>query len=602
MKNEKSENNKELSLLVKNSPNDFLLLLSNIKNNIKLLSSIITYINEYFEIINVFYKQLNEINNNFLKVKKGGITSASSPIHSLGKVIKSIIQKQTDNLFYITSNKQIFTDITNEFSNLIKNLKSYQELIGDEPNSNQSKSSQIQPVIISLMKTYEDIEYEVINQYINKKYNKSLYGLNGALLENKLEEAYYLEKTFFQFEEQSKVEFLNYYGDIQKKTLNSFNLIKRYIKTFAEIVLKQNNINLYEIQNEIDFTDKNQQIANNNNQNMNLNIKLKKDGKNDMFKYRIKIIMFNEIQVVDNEKEKQRKDSINNKNLNSSNSKEDKNKDKKNNKKKKDKNKDKEKDKEIKEDISKEQLALTEEDVYNIVETIYSYDLKMVDRTEYILDLHKEIIEVEKLSDKLLCFDIDKGISETISDPEVTRLIELLNKEDNIYTFFLKMNHYRSTGKYQVTERAFNIFIKTFLNALDYFLKNKKEKLEGLIIIMSETFYIIKEGKKIYVQEKIKDHELFKKPNFWEEHLKYKIEEQIDKNKKDVEKMNIKYTPEEKQKRLEESILSQFIPISSYMTNFGVPKEVISGITEKIFQLFNVSDDSKKLIFSLINK
>ena len=328
MKNEKSENNKELSLLVKNSPNDFLLLLSNIKNNIKLLSSIITYINEYFEIINVFYKQLNEINNNFLKVKKGGITSASSPIHSLGKVIKSIIQKQTDNLFYITSNKQIFTDITNEFSNLIKNLKSYQELIGDEPNSNQSKSSQIQPVIISLMKTYEDIEYEVINQYINKKYNKSLYGLNGALLENKLEEAYYLEKTFFQFEEQSKVEFLNYYGDIQKKTLNSFNLIKRYIKTFAEIVLKQNNINLYEIQNEIDFTDKNQQIANNNNQNMNLNIKLKKDGKNDMFKYRIKIIMFNEIQVVDNEKEKQRKDSINNKNLNSSNSKEDKNEEK----------------------------------------------------------------------------------------------------------------------------------------------------------------------------------------------------------------------------------------------------------------------------------
>ena len=168
MKNEKSENNKELSLLVKNSPNDFLLLLSNIKNNIKLLSSIITYINEYFEIINVFYKQLNEINNNFLKVKKGGITSASSPIHSLGKVIKSIIQKQTDNLFYITSNKQIFTDITNEFSNLIKNLKSYQELIGDEPNSNQSKSSQIQPVIISLMKTYEDIEYEVINQYLIK--------------------------------------------------------------------------------------------------------------------------------------------------------------------------------------------------------------------------------------------------------------------------------------------------------------------------------------------------------------------------------------------------------------------------------------------------
>ena len=593
MINENPEDNKEISLMPQNSSNDILLIVSNIKDNTKLLNEIITYINEYFDIINVFYKQLEEITNNFLKLKKLKPSIIDSPIHHLGKTIKSIIQLQLTNLGNISSNEKIFNDITKEFTNLLNNLKNYQDILGEGPENNES-NMQIQPVIVSLMKTYGDIEDNVINQYINKKYNKSVFGLTKDSLENKLEEAYYLEKTFFQFEEQSKVEFLESYREIQKNNLNSFNLLKGYLKTFAEILLKQNNINIYELQNEVDLIGKNPKLKDSDNiQNFNLNINIKKEGKADMFKYRIKTIMLHNIHIIDNEKDKQIKESDN------MSLKDDKAK-KKKNKKKKDKNKEKNDD--CKEDNSKNLLNLTEEDIYNIVLTIYSYDFKMVDRSEYILELHKEKIEIEKLSEKLLSFDVLNNVSESISDSEVDRLLKLLNKEDNIYTFFLCLNNYRATGRYLTTERAFNILIKIFQNTQDYLLKNKNDRLEGLIIIMSQTFYLLKDEKKTYIHERIKDHELFKKKEFWEKHIKNKIKEQIENNEKDIEKMNLIVTPEEKQKRLDEIILSQFIPLSSYMGNFGVPKEIILDITNNIFTLYDISNETKTLIFSLINK
>ena len=611
MINENCDDNKELSLMTQNSSNDFLLLLSNIKDNTKLINSIITFINEYFDVINVFYKQLDEINNNFLKFKKSNSSITNSPIHHLGKTIKKMIQLQIDSLINITSNQKAFSDITSEFSNLLKKLKNYQDIVG--VSDNNKSNSKIQPVIVSLMKTYGDIEDNVINQYINKKYNKSVFGLTEDSLESKLEEAYYLEKTFFQFEEQSKEEFLKSYKELAQKTLNSFNLIKGYLKTLAEVILKQNNVNIYEIQKEIDFIGKIPESKDvDKNPIFNSNINLKKVEKEDMFKYRIKIIMIPNIQVIDNITENQKKVSENSNNSVdiSIDNKNDKNKikKKKEKEKKKDKNEDKDKDNEkennneINEDNSKQQLYLTEEDIYNIVITIYSYELKLVDKTQYALDLHKELVEVQKLSEKLLSFDMNSNISENISDTEVERLNELLNKEENSLKFYLMMNNYRATGRYETTERAFNIFVNFFRKTQDYLLKNKNEKIESLIIIMSQTFYLIKDGQKIYIQEKIKDHELFKNLDFWEIHIKNKIEEQIENNEKDIEKMNITFTSEEKQKRLDEIILSQFIPLSSYMKNFGVSKEIILDISNKIFQKYNTSKDTKTLIFSLINK
>ena len=209
MKEEKSKNKNEP--ITSNLTSDFLLLFSDIKEQIKLLKSFITYINEYFDFINVFHKQLIEINKNFLKDFNS--LPINSPIFLLGKSIKDIIQLQITNLSIIINNQKTFIDIAKEFSNLIQILKEYQNIMGNNSNNSDKIKSQIQPVLISLMEVYSDIEFKTIDEYINKKYNKRMFGERNIVLDTKLVEGHYLEKTFLEFEENSKKNFfIEYHG------------------------------------------------------------------------------------------------------------------------------------------------------------------------------------------------------------------------------------------------------------------------------------------------------------------------------------------------------------------------------------------------------
>ena len=44
---------------------------------------------------------------------------------------------------------------------------------------------------------------------------------------------------------------------------------------------------------------------------------------------------------------------------------------------------------------------------------------------------------------------------------------------------------------------------------------------------MSQTFYILKNEKKIYLQKELKEHPLYKKEEFWENYLKEIINDEI---------------------------------------------------------------------------
>ena len=58
------------------------------------------------------------------------------------------------------------------------------------------------------------------------------------------------------------------------------------------------------------------------------------------------------------------------------------------------KEKDEKEKEDKKEETIKKEIALTEEDIYNIVETLYNFDLKMLDKSSYILDIEKNKIEL----------------------------------------------------------------------------------------------------------------------------------------------------------------------------------------------------------------
>ena len=558
MENENPVKNE--SNISQNSSNDFLLLFSDIKEQPKLLRSFSTFINEYLDLINNFYNKLKEITNNYLSENIFKTSIENLPIFRLGKTLRDIVQSQLNKLENIIKNQNIFKEIDKDFADLIKIIKEYKTISGDSSKGHDSRTM-IQPVVLSLIETYNDIEFKIVDDYIIKKYNKRIFGEKKEIdLDMKLLEVNYLEKTFLEFGESSKNLFFKEFQEIQKKTLNSFNIIKDHMKTLSEIILKQNCINIYEIQNEIDFIGKNPQIKNED-KAKNYNLNTPKEN-NNMFKLRIKTLEKKYIKIIDIDKEK-------NKNYEEQN--------------------------------SEEKLILNDEDKYNIVEQLYNLNMKMLDKSGYNLAEEKKKIEVEKLAKKLLSINDNKQELEQISNSEVEHLIELLNNNEiNMHKFFLLLNNYRAKGKYELNEKTFNILVQIFNMTQDFLLEKKDASLENLIIILSQTFFIKKNVNKYYIVNDIKNHQIFKSEGFWKNQLKIKIEEQLTKINNNTKRMNLNLSEKESQKQKDETIFSQFVPISTNMKEFGLNSDIILNIANQIFESYNTGDETKALILSLL--
>ena len=594
MNEENCQENKDILSMKQNSENAYLLLFSDIKKQIKLLESVSVYIKQYSDVISVFSGQLNELNMAFLKGEDSNSFIKNSPLFHIGKIIKNTIQLQINYLLNITNNLKIFDDITNEFSNLILIFRDYQKILEDNPQAEDKPNSKIKSTIDSLMEKYEEIESKIVDGYISIKYNENVDMKEDFILENKIEEVHFLEKTFFGFEEISKKDFIKDNQEIEKKALNSFNILKDQIKNFVEIILKNDNINLINKQNEIDF------IWNNTRLKEDKNISLKSG---DSFKYCIRILVDPKINIIERDDNieifKSQTQVIPKSKLEN---KEEKKKSKLNFFKMFNKEKENFHEEENKEENKKKYFILNDEDIYNIVAKIYSLDLYFIDKSSYILDIEREKIEIRKLSEKLLGIDLNYNKTEPISDSEADKLISLLYNKENIYKFFMMLNNFRGTGKYEMSERVFNIALNIFNKTQDFLLKNKAKNIENLVIILSQTFYLIEDGSKKYIQEAIKNHPLFQSSEFWENQIRTNIDEHIEKNKLNIKKMNLDLSESEYQKRLDEIILSQFAPLSGHMGNFGISNDIILGIANKIFEYYHTGEKTQNLILSLLNK
>ena len=117
---------------------------------------------------------------------------------------------------------------------------------------------------------------------------------------------------------------------------------------------------------------------------------------------------------------------------------------------------------------------------------------------------------------------------------------------------------------------------------------------------MSQTFYIEKDDKKIYIQEVIKDHALFQKEEFWKDHLKTIIDKGIKKIEKDEKNEGIIYPKEVKTRKIQEIITTKIIPISSYMSEFGASKELTLKVINPIIDEYNLDETTKIFCLSLM--
>ena len=543
---------------------NFYLLFTNMKESNKLLKSYEDFINQYNETINIYYMRLTELNSNFLPEDNFKSSVINSPIFQLGKVIKKLLEYQTTKLFSIITDKNFFDAFKNSLSNLSTILQESKIIL----DSNFIGKS-INPIASSLKQSYAKIESKVIDNYIREKYNKRLIGLNDETLEKNIEEVKYLEKTFLDFEEKSKNQFFNSLKEMENKTIKVFNEMKNTVEYIIYSLINKNSEYLdtmqkeiIDVQNRIELKNKDEKQSE---ENLGINI--------DNFKYKIKIINHPSIKV-----ESQNviiyKDNTK-KNMNDN------------------------KSKAIL--YEENEMTLNDEDIYNIVSILYNYDFKMLNKTDYNLDIEKEKVKVAKLSEKLLINKKDNP-QEIITEEEVNKLYELVKVKENLMKFVIFLNNYRTKGKFKLTERVFDIIINIFNIAQDYLLKNRDRSFVDLIIILSQTFYIIKDEQKYFLQQAINGHELYKKEEFWKNYMEDTINSEIYTFEEETKKESIKYKKDVKEKKIKEIISSKLIPFSSYMSGFGAPKEMILNIINPIIDKYNLDEDSKMILLSLIEQ
>ena len=244
-------------------------------------------------------------------------------------------------------------------------------------------------------------------------------------------------------------------------------------------------------------------------------------------------------------------------------------------------------------------IFLTGEDIYEIISKLYSYDLKIIDKSNYILELEKEKLIANDLSNKLLLYSEDNENCINKLNKEYNEIMESINTKivnniENIDSFFHAMNNFRVNSKLKFNEKFYDIVVYIFNKAQDILLNQRNNEIEDLLIILPQTYFKEINGKKIYLLEGIKSHIIYKKMEFW----KSLIVKSIENDMKLIRKMNSSNTISKEKK--EDIVNNKFITFLKLMKELDVSIEKILDLFGQIMDKYKFSEASKNKIISLM--
>lgn len=241
-------------------------------------------------------------------------------------------------------------------------------------------------------------------------------------------------------------------------------------------------------------------------------------------------------------------------------------------------------------------IVLTEEDVYETVQFFYGVS-DYVDKTQYDLVIEKKKIEVKNLVNKLLCFGMIKKDPVAYKDLKPINEDELKQLEDFIKSrkeyrlaFLYRFNYYRTFGIYEMPEKEYNLTSKFYVLIADCIADNKENEEDfetfKLLIILSETFYVNKDGDKHYLIKDIRGNKLFNEVDYITKYLNCCINEEFQKSRE-------KSHAEISEKAKKDIVFATFLPFCNYMSEFGVTKELLLKINDSICEQYQLTDDLK---------
>ena len=578
-----------------NAVNNYIKTIKFYTNKKQIINIIIKIINGYKESFIAFKKNLIQVKSNLIKPfydevkKKFKFTDNfyffdNQLLYTLNQVVSSQINYSTNiindiekNLLKENSLNNDFIDNLQQKKNILQNNQKKMEKLYTEYNNEHKK----------FIKSFHSIENDIQEYYESKRNNEN----NN--IKNKIdifmEEANNIHSIYLQvhykFKDNNK-SYFNLYEknmkDLEKEIIKNENLIGNNIN-FLLLTVINNNISFLNILTNFKGDKKITELFQKNNYNLINEEKKASDDYNLFFeqslskleknyekeKYKVKAI---HTRVISNKMSKEAINIINALSEEFS----------------------------IEDYHEKPTLILLEEDVFNIVKFFYSFTF--VDKTEYDLIIGEKKIEVINLTNKLL----QPGLIKTkfkeykdllpINDEEIKLLRDYIGKNREYRDEFLKViNNYRTFGKLELPEREYDLIGNYFIQIIDCILEEKSEKDFKMIkstILMSQTFFVIKNNEKLYLIEKIKGHKLFLEIEYFTKYMKFCIEEMyLNDDKSKV----VKFT-----KNKEEMLFSSIITFFNYMKELKVPINHIKQIIDNISKEYEMSEDLKNNINNVI--
>ena len=241
---------------------------------------------------------------------------------------------------------------------------------------------------------------------------------------------------------------------------------------------------------------------------------------------------------------------------------------------------------------------LDDNDIYEIANKIYKkLNLKY---PYYNLEIEKEKLLTNKISNKILSFINKNNKLESPSKEELKQINKLMDSKFNRKIFIQKLNEFRNSGIFVIPEEIFNEIGEIFNSMLNKVRDDNDFYCAKNCIILSQTFYIKRDKSKIYLHSKIKNNPLFKSKLFWDDFILYSIQIGIS-DSVNITINNTSYSSEVIEPvNYDNIVFGQLIPLTDNMIEFGLDKNVIQELILPKIQYYNLSEESKNLILDFL--
>lgn len=166
-------------------------------------------------------------------------------------------------------------------------------------------------------------------------------------------------------------------------------------------------------------------------------------------------------------------------------------------------------------------------------------------------------------------------------------------REKKYRKYFLTcLNKFRIAGLFTIEERSFNFLGELLMRILDETMREKDFESAKFCMILSQTFYRVSNDPnkpRVFLQEAIESHDIWKQTEFWEGIIKYSIHEEVH-NQRAYNAYN-QESADDKQLRIQSIAFGQLLSFAFNMLSFEIPREKVRDTINNFCKIFKIQEE-----------